>query len=552
MAMTIMNNLSAMMALGELNKNNSTLDKQLKKVSSGMRINSAGDDASGYAISEKMRTRLRSLDQDIRNTQTGGSMLRVAEGGVQSIIDELRTIKELALNAANDHNTDLDRATIQKEVDNRLANIDDIAVETNYNGKRLLDGSIRSPRKTMDLTPPEKPTERFTPARQLGGTLTIDKDGFYDLLNTCPTEVNITAQNVVLYGLNAVCSIVCQSPNTNLWLQSVDLFGDYDKSLITFSGGNNTLTFSSRNMLRRYTHTYNTIDYALINVGGGLSIFSETEESNLVLSDESQVSGGIPPAMKEVNAPLIGLDVGDKNSKANLNIINGHIELREHARQLSDGGIVLRDNGTSMNADLIGAGVNGSFGDIYILGGDVKVSRSEYEITTEENTFDGRNLHYGEVEQIPRNYSRSNQLIYHGAPLPAEPFHGLRIHTGTRANENLAVTIESMKTEDIGVSDLKVVTQKKATEALDVIDSAIDYVLDQATHIGAYISRLEFTESNLTTASESTQSSESTIRDADMAKEMTEYTKANVLAQAAQSMLAQANQSSSGVISLLQ
>ena len=109
-----------------------------------------------------------------------------------------------------------------------------------------------------------------------------------------------------------------------------------------------------------------------------------------------------------------------------------------------------------------------------------------------------------------------------------------------------------MKTEDIGISGLKVVTQKKATTALDVIDNAIDYVLDQATHIGAYISRLEFTESNLTTASESTQSSESTMRDADMAKEMAEYTKANVLAQAAQSMLAQANQNSSQVMSLLQ
>ena len=144
MAMTIQHYGSAMLTLGEVAKNNSAMTKNLKKLASGQKINSAGDDASGYAISEKMRVRIRALEQDTRNTQTGSSMLRVAEGGVQSIIDELRTLKELALNAANDTNTDLDRATIQKEFDQRRANIDNIAVETNYNGKILLNGDFRA------------------------------------------------------------------------------------------------------------------------------------------------------------------------------------------------------------------------------------------------------------------------------------------------------------------------------------------------------------------------------------------------------------------------
>ena len=148
MAMTIMNNPSAMLTLGELNKNVSKLGKQLKKVSSGMRINNAGDDASGYAISEKMRARIRGLDQDTQNVQNGKSLLRVAEGGIQNIIEEIRTLKELALNAANDTNTDLDRATIQKEFENRMANINDIATETNYNGKLLLVGSKEIERVT--------------------------------------------------------------------------------------------------------------------------------------------------------------------------------------------------------------------------------------------------------------------------------------------------------------------------------------------------------------------------------------------------------------------
>ena len=117
MTMTIMNDASAAMTLGELNKNISRLGKQLKKVSSGQRINSAGDDASGYSISEKMRVRIRALDQDERNVQNGAALLRTAEGAIQQQIEIMKTIKEKVIDADNDTNTDLDRATIQKEID---------------------------------------------------------------------------------------------------------------------------------------------------------------------------------------------------------------------------------------------------------------------------------------------------------------------------------------------------------------------------------------------------------------------------------------------------
>lgn len=140
MAMTIMNDASAAMTLGELNKNISSLGKQLKKVSSGMRINSAGDDASGYSISEKMRVRIRALDQDERNVQNGAALLRTAEGAIQQQIEIMKTIKEKVIDADNDTNTDIDRATIQKEIDQGYRQIEDIAQETNYNGKRLLVG----------------------------------------------------------------------------------------------------------------------------------------------------------------------------------------------------------------------------------------------------------------------------------------------------------------------------------------------------------------------------------------------------------------------------
>ncbi len=140
MAMVIKNNNAAMLALGELNKNTSALGKQLKKVSSGMRLTGAGDAPSEFSISEKMRVRIRALDQDERNVQNGASLLRVAEGGIQSQIEIMKTIKQKVIDADNDTNTDLDRMTIQKEIDQGYRQIEDIAWETNYNGKRLLVG----------------------------------------------------------------------------------------------------------------------------------------------------------------------------------------------------------------------------------------------------------------------------------------------------------------------------------------------------------------------------------------------------------------------------
>lgn len=140
MSMVLAHNNAAMQALHENQKNSNRLSKDLQKVASGMKINGAGDSAAEYAISEKMRTKIRGLAQDIQNVQNGRALLSVADGGIQSIIDELRSLKELAINSANDHNSSIDRATLQEEFNQRRANIEEIAVETNYNGIPLLDG----------------------------------------------------------------------------------------------------------------------------------------------------------------------------------------------------------------------------------------------------------------------------------------------------------------------------------------------------------------------------------------------------------------------------
>ncbi|MBR6710634.1 MAG: flagellin, partial [Selenomonadaceae bacterium] len=135
--------------------------------------------------------------------------------------------------------------------------------------------------------------------------------------------------------------------------------------------------------------------------------------------------------------------------------------------------------------------------------------------------------------------------------------NSLVLHTGTKANQSIHVALTDMRSEALGLlgsdgSTLNIGTQKNANAAINVLDNAIQKALDEETKIGALRSRLEYTAANLTIASENVQASESAIRDADMAREMTEYTKANVLLQAAQSMLAQSNQNISNVLSLLQ
>ena len=145
MAMTILNNSAANMTLGELNKNINKVGKSLTKVATGQKIVGASDNSSAYAISEKMREQIRSLEQDIQNVQNGSSMLKTAHGGIENIVDELRNLKELAINAANDSNTDADRQIMQKEFDQRRATIDEIATWTNYNDKPLLDGTYSRP-----------------------------------------------------------------------------------------------------------------------------------------------------------------------------------------------------------------------------------------------------------------------------------------------------------------------------------------------------------------------------------------------------------------------
>ncbi|WP_026327880.1 flagellin [Selenomonas bovis] len=430
MAMVVKNNMSAVSTLNTLNKNSSALAKSLQKVSSGMKINSAADDASGYAISERMRVQIRGLDQANSNTQNGTSMMKVAEGAVSSTVDILKTLKEKVINAANDSNTDSDRATIQKELDQSIDQINDNANVT-FNGKYLVDGS-----------------------------------------KNAKTDGTCTAL-------------------TNESLHSSTAFTDSFSALSDRNG--NSLNINS----------LDTVTMSWVKEG-------------VTCTASVKASGKLNDLISKAST-----DFGTSS-------VDSYI-----GKDLAGDTVATADKGNALTLVAAGSGVSKQ-----ISGVTFSVTNTKGQVQKSANAV----LDNFSESIRAQNKSVDNQIT---------------LQVGTKANQSIKVGLTDMRAEALGLQSssgqtIQIGTQGQANAAINVLDNAVQKALDQQTTIGSVESRLSYTSSNLTTASENVQSSESTIRDADMAKEMTEYTKNNVLLQAAQSMLAQANQSSSSVLSLLQ
>lgn len=445
MAMVVKNNMPAKNTLNEMNKNEKARTKNQKNLATGMKINSAEDDASGFSISERMQTQIRSLNQDLDNTQTAMSMLKVAEGGVQSTVDIISTLKEKVINAANDTNTDADRAIIQKELNQAVDQIDDNA-NIMYNGRIVLDGShnneVVSPgTKTVlaneSLNSATRGTDRITSLKDFSGrSLGILSDSKIEFSYVIQGETYVTTLEPV--GTNSV---------QNMFARSEDANGVRPSS--------------------------NSIKMALASSTQGLATDRTGENVETVNGNKALMFIAGQPG---IDGQISGLTI---------NVIN------------KDGTMNLTANA--------------------VLNDFSEMIRAE-------------------------NESPDNALVF---------------QIGTKANQTIKMGFSDMRGTALGLrandgTTISIDTQKKANAAISVLELALSKALTLQTTIGSVESRMEFTAANLTTAGENTQATESIIRDADMAREMTAYTKNNVLVQASQSMLAQANQNSSSVLSLLQ
>ena len=574
MAMVVKNNMSAVSTLNTLNKNSSALAKSLQKVSSGMKINSAADDASGYAISERMRVQIRGLDQANQNTQNGSSMMKVAEGAVSSTVDILKTLKEKAINAANDTNTDSDRQTIQKELNQSIDQIDDNANVT-YNGKYLVDGSKNT---IGDATYTSLSNQNLAKGTTGATKLTDLARRSGDSLEIASTD-KVTV-SYVQGGKTYTTTFQAKDKTLNDVFQAAE---DIDSTGKIFADASNDAYQAAKTGKAIDSDEVSTaVNTASTAVSTADSTY--TDSMNKAASTlATQVSSFNAKATDEAHGSKVKFDTKLESFNSSNQSAADYIAAVKGASNYAGAVAVGATNTVKMNeavstadssATAARSTYNGTDGAVHLLTGSaVGVAASRKTVETADGTdavtvLANKSGVQGQISGLSISVTDSegnekktvNAALAFGETVRAQDAsedNAITLQVGTNANTSIKVGLTDMRSEALGLkgsdgTKLNISTQAKANAAMDVLDKAIQKALDQQTTIGSVESRLSYTSSNLTTASENVQSSESTIRDADMAKEMTEYTKNNVLLQAAQSMLAQANQSSSSVLSLLQ
>ena len=508
MSMQIANDAQSRTAIINLNSNKSNVEKLLGKISTGLKIVGAADDASGWSISERMRELIRSFSQDHENVQNCSALTRTAERGVDQIVQNLRTLKELAIDAANDSNNDWDRSVIQKEVDQRLEIIDDIAHGTEYNGKILLNGNYRIPVFSSRNT-----------------TVEDILSGINEAYGTTTSGQTKNGANSYLYKdwiFDVNLSFAKDTSNPYSWAEA------WTGSSVGSTQTNQFavyLDFSSITATKDYPQTLHNQGFSILC--GGCHQFI-----NIVFDATKSVSqstyGRPPGAQSNPLAREFTIGVKDVQSGDDL-------------------------------AETILKGVYANKEKIANTGG---YSNGSYVSKWDESTADNAlvdNNHQLRIARDPDDHSKimilkdSLALQFRDSAI-RKPVQGnpLWVQHGTLAGQRFNVYINSMTKNTLGLNGLSVRTREDANDAIGIINEAIEYALDEATTLGAYLQRMEMTDLNVTTLSENAQASESTIRDADMAKEMVDYTKYNLLLQSSQVMLAQANQNSSQVINLIQ
>ncbi len=421
--MRIQHNIAALNSYRQLGSNNTSVSKNLEKLSSGYRINRAGDDAAGLAISEKMRAQITGLETASKNANDGISLVQTAEGALTEVHSMLNRMVELATQSANGtYQDNVDRENLTKEVDSLKSEINRISEGTNFNGINLLDGSLG---KTTG-----KPHTMMGTGSTFGTVAVVNKASGASIAVDNPTTVGVNEEQQV--GIKAS--------------------GD-------------TITVTVTNM-----------------------------------SDGSSKTTVID--LKDVTTRTNGANAGDTLGSTFLKA------------------------GETATIDLTSVGL-----------GKIDISGTDATGAQASDLADGLKDIAGKGE----------------APTGTTVGTGLALQIGDTGDDfnNLTVSVGSMSAKSLGLDSVDVSTQSGAKNAIKTIKNAINTVSSTRGDLGALQNRLEHTINNLGVTTENMSAAESRIRDVDMAKEMMNYTKNNILVQSSQAMLAQANQLPQGVLQLL-
>ncbi len=564
--MRIQHNIAALNSYRNLTVNNSAVSKNLEKLSSGYKINRAGDDAAGLAISEKMRAQITGLKTAQKNANDGISLVQTAEGAMTEIHSMLNRMVELANQSANGTYADeVDRENLQKEVASLKDEINRIADSTNFNGINLLDGSLSATGGTNKVVISGGGVSNSKSAGAKGvyeanqtygaGPFAFQENDTFEytvsLEDGTSHTVKLTAQkdsagNVSkLVGSNGREYAITSAGSSAAAATQAQIDAAVVQEL------NNTSLASSYNI----TATGGKIKLEAMEEGTGTPRVSAMDATWTIAGTRATtVDIGVKvteplDAGREIKADSITLYNG-KNYEDAVFTINGHkfVVMQDTA------GTSLGENGTDMNA------TSGLGSDVTILISD----GTNFGLNSADANFTQNVAKIAEVtgltvtDAISENPTTSDNGIDAGDGIRLSRGKGdkggLKLQIGDTSDEfnQLKVSVSDMHTKAMGIDDIDISTQVGAQNAVDKIKSAINYVSSTRGDLGAIQNRLEHTINNLSVTAENMTAAESRIRDVDMAEEMMAYTKNNILVQASQAMLAQANQIPQGVLQLLQ
>ena len=522
--MRIQHNIMAMNAYRNYSNNTSALSKNLEKLSSGYKINRAGDDAAGLAISEKMRAQITGLETAQKNAKDGISLVQTAEGALTEVHDMLNRMVELANQSANGTYDVTDRDQLQKEITQLQDEINRIADSSNFNGIKLLDGSL-----------------------QEGGSASVEITNL-TTSSTAGTASSMAATNAVL--TNSDAKNLAEGDSIKLSLSGEDgsayniTLTKKGNTLVDGNGKVYNLTVSATGVVTAGVDE--ALKGAIDSATGGL--FTATVASGKV-TIKSNDTGANAPAITGMGAQKITA------SGTASDIQLGNLTYTAAAAE--------KINATGKSGLAADATANTVKDAIFTINGQKFVlATSDAAVKNVQNlagddvtvlvggTLDKAATQLAQATGLKVTAGTGNNKIV----IDTASGKALTLQIGDTSDSfnKLKVSIQDMHTSSLGISGINISTQDGAAAAVDLIKNAINVVSDVRGTLGATQNRLDHTINNLSVMTENIQDAESTIRDTDVADEMMAYTKNNILVQSAQAMLAQANQVPQGVLQLLQ
>ncbi|MFS0874315.1 flagellin [Solibacillus isronensis] len=591
--MRINHNIAALNTHRQLNTASTSQSKSMEKLSSGLRINKAGDDAAGLAISEKMRGQIRGLDMASKNAQDGISLIQTAEGALSETHDILQRMRELAVQSSNDTNTPEDREELQKEVDQLQKEITRIGNNTEFNTQKLLDGSKGAKTTSADLTGGvalkasatekvsitdgvETKNNTFSLTHGTGATaitLNIEvAEGNYnnpvDLTVAVNTAIKNAAAEYDKANGGGTATAAFAKIELGFSVETDSTSADYKKVTFGFTNSDQTAAFT----LNAQDAGNKVATEALGFDGTAPVTIAAATATAPVTTDAANVSvtGSTANKFDDFSVKLedgLNQDVNQNNQlKLEMDGLELNAEIAEGEYDTLAGLATAVDSAiksaidTAVDAltddDLNAKGYKGSTADMKTaykadLKADLEVSFND------DGKLEIKNSTEMKVDETSKGAIATGMTSVNADIKNS----GISLQIGANSNQTMKVGISDMRSEALGattfngtekfVSDINISSEEGAQQATDILDKAIAQVSAERSKLGAVQNRLEHTINNLNTSAENLTAAESRIRDVDMAKEMMEQTKNSILSQAAQAMLAQANQQPQGVLQLL-